>query len=101
MNCSGLAYPVDATDALLDARRRPRQLEMNNEPASPLKIESFARCIGGQQYSRSAGRECVNGGGALRGGQAAVQLTRAECPQFVLESSQGVAILGEDDRRLA
>src|SRR6187549_1732687 len=101
MNCSGLTDPVDPTDALLDPRRRPRQLEMNNEPAPLLKIESFARSISGQQNSRPAGRECVNGRGALRGCQAAVQLASAECHQFVLERSQGVAILGEDDGRLA
>ena len=52
MNRSTLTDPIDPADALLNSSWCPRQLEMDDESAALLQVEPFARCIGGEQYSR-------------------------------------------------
>ena len=97
---SRLADPIDATDALLDAGGRPRHLEMHNETTAVLEVQSLARSISGEQYCRRPRGELLNGVGALRSCQTAVELAGPEAAQKAAEFSEGVAVFGEDDRRL-
>ena len=47
-----LADAIDPADALLEADRIPRQLEVDDEPAVALEIQPFRAGIGREQESR-------------------------------------------------
>src|SRR5687767_15172795 len=54
MHSARLSDAIDATDALLEAYRIPRQLQIDDKPACPVKVQPFRACIGGDQYVRGA-----------------------------------------------
>ena len=56
-----LADAIDPADALLEANRIPRQLEIDDEPAAALKVQAFGARIGGEQEVGRAARERVDG----------------------------------------
>ena len=67
---AALADPVDASDALLEPHRIPRQLQVDDESARLLEIESLARGIGREQQAAAAARELLDGRQALVARQA-------------------------------
>src|SRR5687768_2994456 len=100
MNRSCLPDAIDASDTLLNTGWRPRHLEMHDEPAPLLKVQSLAGRVGGEQHLRRAGGEGVNNLGPFGGGETSMQLTGGETCQLASECGQRVPILGEDDRGL-
>jgi len=48
VHAAALAETIDPSDALLDTKRRPRQLEVHNQSAAVMKIQAFARRIRGE-----------------------------------------------------
>ena len=47
-----LADPIDPADALLEAHRIPRQLEVDDQTTRALKVEPLGGRIGGKQQTR-------------------------------------------------
>ena len=95
-----LTDPVDPADALLQAHGIPWQLEVDDETARALKIQSFRGGIGCEEKARAASRELVDGGRAFVATHSAMQrqTRKAERRSHVL---QRVPVFGEDNRRLA
>ena len=73
MHLARLADPIDATDALLEAHRVPRQLEVHHEPAAMLQVEALAGRVRGEEHAEAAAREAAEDGRALGAIEAAVQ----------------------------
>ena len=70
---AGLADAIDATDALLNPRGSPGQLE-THDPSSPiLKVQSLAGHIRREKHRRVATLKAIDCGGALDGRLAAVE----------------------------
>ena len=51
VNAAALPETIDASDALLETKRRPRQLQVHDQPASMVKVQSFARRIRREQQA--------------------------------------------------
>src|SRR6188474_2737890 len=98
MNRSSLPDAIDAADTLLNTGWRPGDLEMNNEAALLLKVQSLAGRVGGEKYLRRARVECVDDVGPFGRRQTSMQLTGVDTCQRARECGQRVPILGEDDR---
>ncbi len=47
---AALAESIDAADALLEPQRIPRQLDIDDEPATMMQVQAFARRIGRDQH---------------------------------------------------
>ena len=60
MNAPLLAESIDAADALLEAQRIPRQLQIDDEPAAVMQVQSFTRGVGGDQHVEIAAIERLN-----------------------------------------
>src|SRR4029077_5800810 len=52
-----LTDTIDPSDALLEAHRIPGELEVDDEPAGVVEVESFACCVGGEQHGPRLARE--------------------------------------------
>jgi hypothetical protein len=109
----GLAVPVHAAVALLEARRVPRDLPVQHPPAVSLEVDALRRCIGRHEDpDRRAGRlrlelglgplpvvgvhPPVESGDPVTGVSAeAVREQKVDQPLL------GIAVLGEDDDPLA
>ena len=87
-----LTDSVDASDALLQAHRCPRQLEIHNQAAAALQVQSLARRVGGQQQRCSASREPRCDVLTLRRCQAAVQQERGIPRECIGERAERVAV---------
>ena len=55
-----LAEPIDAADALLEAQRIPWQLQIDDEPAAVMQVQSLTSGIGGDQHVEIAAIERLN-----------------------------------------
>ena len=93
----GLADAIHAADALFEARRIPRQFEIDHEPATPLQIEAFSCRIGGKEESWFASLERLNRGMTLVAVHAAVQHHR-RTGKRLLNPKQRVPILRKHNR---
>ncbi len=51
---------IDPADTLFEPDRVPRQLEVHDQAAARLQVESVRRGVGGQQHVGAAARECVH-----------------------------------------
>ena len=49
MNATSLSNPVDASDALFQSERRPRNFEVDDKTAAVVEVKAFARGIGCKQ----------------------------------------------------
>ena len=94
-----LANPIDSADALFEPHRIPRQLEVDDEPAGLVKVQAFARGVGGQQDPDGSRRELFEHTQPFVARQAAVE-NDGRLAQRRLKVQQRVSILGEDDDRL-
>ena len=92
-----LADAIDPADALFQPRRVPGQLVVHDDPAAPLKVQSFGRGVGGQQQSAGVVEARLHAGTLARR-QPAMQLQRRR--QRGRELEQRVAILGEHNHGL-
>ena len=54
VDASRLTDALDAADSLLEAKRRPWQLEVDHKAAAMLKVEPLAGGIGGEEQPRGA-----------------------------------------------
>ena len=104
MNGSCLAEAVHAPDALFEADRIPRQLEVDDQPAVALKVQALGPRVGGEEQIGAAGREGLDREAAFVTTQATVKQDRA--PETAdgrvrLEPHQRVAVFGKHDERLA
>src|SRR5881394_2620649 len=86
-----LPDPIDTADALLEPQRIPWQLDIDDQPALMMKIQSFAGGIGGGEHVEVATVASVKRRSTHIAGDA----------QRDTRGVEGVAILGEDDRGLA
>ena len=55
-----LADAIDPADALLEANRIPRELEIDDEPACALKVQALRARIGSDHHIGGAVREGVH-----------------------------------------
>src|SRR5437764_12665074 len=102
MHVPRLSEPVDPANALFQPNGVPRELEVYDEPAAKLQVQSLGSGIGGEQKVRGAGVERVDGAGPFGRGQSAMEHRNPpETSQRSLEHRERVAILGEHDDRLA
>ena len=101
MHAPLLPEPIDPADALLQPLRRPGELEIDHEPAAIVEIEALAGRVGREEHRGAARRELAEHVGALASRQAAVQPERCEIDECRREMLQRVAVLGEDEHRLA
>ena len=60
VNAALLAEPIDAADALLEPQRIPRQLDIDDQPAAMMQVQSFTRGIGRDQHFETAAIERVD-----------------------------------------
>ena len=95
-----LSQPVDAADALLQALRCPGELQIDDETATVVEIESFACGVRCEEQRRVARRELPKNVQALARGKATVQLQWCEAGKRSGEMMQRVAVLGEHQDRL-
>ena len=56
VNASRLPDALDSADPLLEAKRCPRQLEIDHQPTALVKVEPFAGGIGCEEHRRCAAR---------------------------------------------
>ena len=96
---SRLPDTIDPPRALLEAERRPGQLEVDDEPATVMQVQSFACGIGGEQQAGGAIREATQRVGPLAGAQPAVQFGDIDTLKCRGKPLKGVAIFSEDDER--
>ena len=98
-----LAESIDAADALLEAQRIPRQLDVNHEPASVMQIQPLACGIGRNQDIDAAVVERVDRRSPVVSRQAAVDASHAprRRRQGGDDGVERVAVLREDHGRLA
>ena len=91
---------MDASDALLDAHRVPRQVEVDHD-AAELKVAPLAGGLGGEQHRRAA-FEARDGAILFLRRQAAVVEAEidAQSAQPVGEQLERLAEVGEDDHAL-
>src|SRR4051812_49419157 len=88
-----LPEPVDAADALLEAQRIPRQLEIDHQPAAMMEAEAFARGICGREHIEGAGVERINVAASLIERHAAVNRSHSmDRAQRIDDGSESVAV---------
>ncbi len=93
-----LRDPIDASDALLEARRIPRQFEADDPSRPRLQVQPLSRDIGGQQHRRRTVKKLPELQPSLRRVLAAVQhRDRAAEAEPAQDDVEGVPKLGEDD----
>jgi hypothetical protein len=95
-----LTDTIDTADALFQAYRIPRQLEIDHQAATVLEIEALASRIGGQHDAGTATVEAVDGSRALEAIHCAVEHDSVGANPSP-KRYERVAILGEDNDRLA
>src|ERR1041384_8023055 len=100
MHAATLSKSIDAADALLQARRRPRQLEVHDKAASMMEIEPFACGVGRQEHNRLARRESAEDIVAFACAEPAMELERCNGGELSGRMVKRVAVLGEDKDRL-
>src|SRR6185503_15573910 len=71
-----LTDAVDAADALLEPHRIPRQLEVDDQAASPMQVEPLRSRVGGKKKRRGGTREFAQRRGAFLATEAAVEEDR-------------------------
>ena len=98
MNVALLADAMDAAEPLFQARRVPRQVVVDHQPAE-LKVDAFAGRLG-RDANLLLGAEFLLGALALVRIHAAVNLAGGVTPfcQMFAEVVQRVAVLGEDEQ---
>ena len=101
MHAARLPEAIDTADALLEAERRPWQLEVHDEPAAVMEIETFARCVGREKHHRFARRETAQRIEAFASTEPAMQLQRRDVRELRGQMVKRVAVLGEDNYGLA
>ena len=67
-----LSEPVDAADALFEPQRVPRQLDVDDEPAAMMQVESLAGGIGRHQHLDASVVERIHRRTPLLGWQTAM-----------------------------
>jgi hypothetical protein len=94
-----LALPktIHAADALLEPQRRPGQLEVDDQAAALLKIESLACGVGCQQQTRPALSELSERLRPFKRREATVQNHGRKAVNVCGKPRERIAILGEDD----
>ena len=95
VNAPRLSEAFNASNPLLQTYRRPRQLEVDHQPASVMKVETFAGCVGGEQQASVAADELRQDLLPLAGRHSPVQLHGRQVAQVVRELMKRVAVLGE------
>jgi hypothetical protein len=95
-----LPEPLDAADALLEADRRPWQLEIDDQPAPVMEVQPFAGRVGRQQQARFARHESSKCLVSLAARQPSMQLGGREVAEVVRQATKRVAIFSEHNRRL-
>ena len=100
MHAAFLADPIDASNALLEPHRIPRQLEVDDRTAAFVQIEPLAGGIGGQEHAAAAAREPLELDPTLLPRHAPMEhgAVARQAPTYM---EQGVAVLGEHDGLLA
>jgi hypothetical protein len=100
MDGTALADSFNTPDSLLQSKRRPWQLEVDDQAAAAMQVQSLAGRIRRQQQSCVAVGEALNCCAALRRRHPAMQLNRVEVGEALGEANERVAILGENECRL-
>ena len=106
LDIAGLAVAVQAAIALLDAGRVPRNIPMQQVAGGPLKVETFAGRIRGNQDADGIGRVVeglldVQAGGSLHAAvEEADGLRRVFLPQAGNQGIQGGFVFRENDQTL-
>ena len=72
MHDAFLAKSIDAADALFEPQRVPRQLDIDDQPAAVMQVQSFAGRIGRDEHVGAAGVERIDRVAPQVRGQAAV-----------------------------
>ena len=96
VNGAPLADAIDPADPLLQAHRIPGQLQIDHRSTRLVKVEPFARGIGGEEDGSAPAREGVEGCRAFLTRQTTVQHRHGACERF-LEMSESVPIFRKDD----
>ena len=93
-----LPQTVHTPDALLEARGVPRQLEVDDQSATMVKIQAFASCVSRQQDSRCAFRESCPGSNPVHFVEAAMNDRKTVGgTNRIGNVQQGVAIFRKND----
>ena len=89
---------VDAATPLMQPRRRPWQLVMDDKTAGVMQIQPFRGCVRRHHHGSSL-RKLPCRCNALVGGEAAVQQhhTSPNCREALAQPQRRVAVLGKDD----
>jgi hypothetical protein len=89
-----LAKTVDAAEPLLEARRIPRQLEVDDASTAVMEVQALTACVGGKQQGRSSCRKPIDRGLALGSTEPTVK-EHGIAPERSLHMEQRVAVFGE------
>src|SRR5436309_14236730 len=73
MNRALLADAIDPADPLLQTHRIPRQLEIDDDPAALMEVESLAGGVGREQHRAAAADELVESGAPIIARHTAVE----------------------------
>jgi hypothetical protein len=97
----GLADPIDSAGSLLQPERRPRQLEVYDEAASMVKIETLAGGVGREQQPHRTGGELSQGVRSLSRRQATVKTHERDARQRRRDVLERVAVFRKHDCRFS
>ena len=102
MHAPPLAEPIDAPDALLEAQWIPRQLQVDDEPAAVMQVQAFTGGVRGHEHVKVAAIERFDDVAPHVRWRCAADRsgTHATAGKRGQHGLHGVAVLGEDDRRL-
>jgi hypothetical protein len=96
---AALTDAIDTADALLDAHRIPRELEVDDEPAVMVKVETLRCRVGCQQQPERIAGERREHGCSLVARQAAVK-HEGRVWERLADMLKRVPVLGEHHSRL-
>src|SRR4029434_7187193 len=90
---------IDPSDPLFQPHRVPRQFQIDDNATLRMKVQSLARCVGGEQDAIASFDEIVEGGRPFLASESTVKYRdwQVELP---LQMHQCVSILREDEQRL-
>ncbi len=97
MNAAALSEAIDAAGPLLQAHRRPGELEVDDEAAALVQIEALGCRIGGEQQSAGTNERPQHVASFARCHAAMEHQRRCRGRKRSRHPRQRVAILGEDD----
>src|SRR5262245_43942009 len=96
-----LSNALHSANSLLEAKRRPWQFKIDDQSTPMVKVEPFARGVGGQKQTSCAAGKCAQILSTFDGRETTMQRYWMSPFEQRRQPGERVAILGKDDGRLA